>query len=100
MSASRNRELLDMDRKIYRRAVDLLEAEVNDEVVALEPANGSCFGFNLVATQVWRELAQPRSFKELKDELLRNFEVSDEQCAAELQQLLNSMQAEGLIEAA
>ena len=89
-----------MSQKIYRRAVDLLEAEVNDEVVALEPANGSCFGFNLVATQVWRKLEQPRSFDELKEELLRNFEVSDEQCATELQQLLELMQAEGLIEAA
>ncbi len=84
----------------YRRAVDLLEANIHDELVALEPEKGNCFGFNVVATSVWQKLEQPRSFDELRDELLRDFEVSHEQCTAELQELLKSMQEEGLVEAA
>jgi hypothetical protein len=84
----------------YRRAVELLEADINDEVVALEPSNGSCFGFNAVATRVWRKLEQPQSFDALKAELIRDFDVTDAQCTAELHELLESMQAQGLIEKA
>ena len=36
----------------YQRATELLEAELGDELVALDQAQGQCFGFNGVATSV------------------------------------------------
>ena len=51
----------------YVRAVDLLEADIGNELVALEPEAGNCFGFNEVATVVWRKLAEPKSFDELRE---------------------------------
>ena len=45
----------------YQRATELLEADLGDELVALDQAQGQCFGFNGVATSVWRLLASPRS---------------------------------------
>jgi hypothetical protein len=82
----------------YRRAVELLEAEINDELVALEPIKGACFGFNSVAKDVWRKLEQPRTFDELKNELLSEYEVSEHQCTEELRGLLNEMSRANLIE--
>lgn len=84
--------------RLYRRSAELLEAEVNDELVALEPNRGTCFGFNSVATDVWRKLEQPRSFAELKRELLTDYDVSDEQCERELMELLDQMREAQLIE--
>lgn len=86
------------NEKVYRRSADLLEAEINDELVALEPNRGTCFGFNSVATHVWRKLEQPRNFQQLKAELLEEFDVSDEQCANDLRDLLEQMQESHLIE--
>ena len=84
----------------YVRAVDLLEADIGNELVALEPAAGNCFGFNEVATVVWRSLAEPKSFDELRDLLVADYDVSSEQCSTELQALLDEMKAQGLVEQA
>jgi hypothetical protein len=86
-------------KEIYRRAVDLLEADINDELVGLDPARGSCFGLNSVGKDVWRKLERPRSFEELKAELLAEYDVSDEQCTEELHAFLAEMEAKGLIAA-
>lgn len=87
-----------MSKPQFRRATDLMEAEIGDELVALEPEKGNCFGFNSVATSVWRALAEPRSFDQLRDALLDEYEVGEEQCSAELRELLENMEARGLIE--
>ena len=75
----------------YERAVDLLEAELGDELVALSIEDGNCFGFNSVATSIWRALDQPRSFEQLKAALLADYEVPADKCAGELETLLDDM---------
>jgi hypothetical protein len=85
---------------LYKRRVDLMEADLGDELVALEPNAGDCFGFNSVATSVWRQLAEPRRFDELRDALLAEYEVEPEQCALELQELLDDLSKKGLITSA
>jgi DNA-directed RNA polymerase delta subunit len=82
----------------YRRAIELLEADLNDELVALEPNKGACFGFNPVAKDIWRKLERPRSFDDLRREILAEYDVSSEQCTRELRQLLDDMVVKGLIE--
>jgi hypothetical protein len=34
---------------VYRRALTLMEADIGDELVALDATAGNCFGFNQVA---------------------------------------------------
>jgi hypothetical protein len=82
---------------VYRRVLDLMEADLGDELVALDPHGGNCFGFNDVATWVWRRLERPASFGELRDELLGAFDVSEEQCTADLRELLDAMCAQKLL---
>jgi hypothetical protein len=82
---------------VYKRAVDLMEAELGDELVALDPNAGDCFGFNGVATSVWRQLQQPRTFDQLRDSLLQEYDVDQQRCARELQELLDDLSARGLI---
>jgi hypothetical protein len=82
----------------YRRAIELMEADIGDEMVALDQQAGSCFGFNSVAAEVWRRLTTPRTFEELRDELLESYDVTPEQCTNELRALLRDLQANGLVE--
>jgi hypothetical protein len=82
---------------VYERAVEFMEAELGDELVALDPKAGECFGFNAVATSVWRQLERPRSFEELRDALLAEYEVEPEQCARELRELLDDLTNRGLL---
>ena len=87
-----------MGTETYRRTVELLEADVSDELVALDPDKGSCFGFNAVAKDVWRKLERPRSFEELRNELLDEYVVAEDQCTNELRDLLKQMSDSKLIE--
>lgn len=84
---------------MYRRAVELMEAELGEELVALDPEAGNCFGFNEVATRVWRRLGEPVTFDQLRDGLLEEYDVSRDQCTSELRALLDDLQQRGLISA-
>jgi hypothetical protein len=81
----------------YKRAIDLMEADLGDELVALDENLGNCFGFNEVATWVWRRLAEPAGFDQLRDELIEQFDVSPEQCTRELRDFVVQMTAHGII---
>lgn len=84
---------------IYSRNTELMEAELGDELVALDPAGGQCFGFNPVAASVWKLLATPQPFDALKGALLEEYEVSDEQCDTELRALLADLVTQKLVRA-
>jgi hypothetical protein len=86
-----------MGDAVYQRAIELLEADLNDELVALDPQQGNCYGFNSVATTVWRQLEVPRSLAELKAHLLAEYDIDESTCEAELCKLLEELQARGLI---
>ena len=91
------RETVEM--RTYRRATELMEADLGDELVALQPDLGLCFGFNGVATEVWKQLETPKSFDQLKGHLLAGYEVDERQCSSELDELLGRMIEQGLIAA-
>lgn len=83
--------------EVYRQRVELLEADVNDELVALDPHKGTCYGFNGVATAVWRKLEIPKTFDQLRAELLADYDVPEQQCTEDLQGLLTDLERRGLI---
>ncbi len=74
-----------------------MEAEFGDELVALDPAAGECFGFNGVASTVWRLLERPSTASGLKQSLLLEYDVDPAQCEAELDELLDDLVKRGLV---
>ena len=89
--------LYGMTARTYRRAIELMEADIGEEMVALDEQTGACFGFNCVAADVWRLLRTPKNFEQLRDALLSDFDVSADECASELRSLLDDMAEKGLI---
>jgi hypothetical protein len=73
---------------IYERARTLMEAELGDELVGLEPDGGVCFGFNSVAKRVWQLLSEPRSSEQLALALLKEFDVTPIECTDGLNEVL------------
>lgn len=86
-----------MAEPTYRRARELLEADLGDELLALDQQGGSCFAFNSVATDVWRRLAAPATFDELRAGLMADYDVDGDTCDADLTALLSELEAAGLI---
>jgi hypothetical protein len=86
-----------MPKLVYERAKSLLEAEMGDELVALDAAGGTCFGFNDVAATVWRLLEQPRTVADITQSLMSQFEVDPAQCEMEVGDLLEDLAGRGLV---
>lgn len=86
-----------MSELLYERASGLMVAELNDEMVGLEPDAGLCFGFNAVAKRVWELLEEPRSLDQLLNVLLAEYDVSGSECAADVSSLLESLVGHGLV---
>lgn len=81
-----------------RHRTDLLETPLNSDLVALDAAGGAYFGFNTVATEIWRMLDQPVTVRQICSRLLARYQVDPQVCEAEVQALLADMRREGLLE--
>lgn len=81
----------------YARSKELLQAEIGDDLVALDAESGDCFGFNPVAAEIWRLLAQPQDFDALCRELIDQYDVDPRMCEAELRACLAKLETQGLV---
>jgi len=80
------------------RSREILESEVDGEVVALDIAQGECYGFNAVGSSVWRLLQNDTSVDEICDTLVEEFDVERDVCEAEVTRLLGDLVSAGLVE--
>jgi hypothetical protein len=66
--------------------------------VILGLQNSIYYGVNPVGASIWKLLQRQRSVAELRDAVLEEYDVEKERCERDLLDLLEKMQAEGLIE--
>ena len=74
-----------------------LEAEVDQEIVALSIEKGICYGLNPVGARIWRLLATPIRVAEICKSLVSEYQVDPETCEREVLDLLEELRAEGMI---
>jgi hypothetical protein len=87
----------DVRSMIVARAAPLMEAMVEDEMLALEPERGAFYRFNGTATRVWELIAQPRTLGELCDSLADEYDVAPADCEADTLELLSDLEKDGLV---
>lgn len=75
-----------------------ISCQLAAETVILHFDKGLYFGLNEVGTLIWNQIQQPRSVREIRDAILREYQVSMEQCERDLLALLGQLSAKGLIE--
>ncbi|MGB8523085.1 MAG: PqqD family peptide modification chaperone [Candidatus Acidiferrales bacterium] len=79
-------------------ASEQVSCPLGEESAILSLKNSVYYGINPVGTRVWSLLKQPRRVEELRDTLLKEYEVDAELCERDLLNLLEKMRSEGLIE--
>jgi hypothetical protein len=79
-------------------AKDQVSCDLEGEAAILNLANGVYYGLDQIGAQVWTLLQQPRCVEEIRDAVLREYEVDPECCQSDLLSLLERLLAEGLIE--
>jgi hypothetical protein len=82
---------------IVARSNDFLHAEIDNEVVALSIAQGTCYGLNPVGSRIWNLLATPIQIRDLNAMLVAEYEVDPAVCERQVLDLLEELRAEGLV---
>jgi hypothetical protein len=75
----------------------LIDAEIDNELVALNIENGTCYGLNRVGSEIWRLLDAPIRISDLCATLQTDYKVEPGVCELQVLDLLEELRAEGLI---
>lgn len=86
------------DSTTVKRTETSLATTIDGEAVVLERDSGIYFGLNEVATYVWESLSEPRSFGELRETVLSEYDVSWERCDRDLEEIISEFDDRGLVE--
>ncbi len=79
------------------RAREILSTELDRETVLMSIDAGAYYGMGGTARSIWEKLAAPIAFAVLVDELVTEYEVERETCAAEIEGFLAELEREGLL---
>ncbi len=79
------------------RNQELFSAEVDEDLVMMDEAQGVYFGLNSIAKSVWQLLATPKTIPELIKNLTDHYEIDAVQCQADLTPFLLSCVDNNLI---
>jgi hypothetical protein len=75
----------------------MLSTQLDEETVLMSIDAGAYYGLKGPAQSIWEILETPLTFSALVDRLVKEYRVSPETCAADLERFLGEMEREGLI---
>lgn len=77
-----------------------VSADLGGDAAILNLKNGVYYGLDSVAARVWNLIQQPKTFRELRDILIEEYEVDGPRLESDLQNLLNQFADQGLVRSA
>ncbi len=83
---------------IIRAAKDQVSCNLAGESAILNIKSGVYYGLDSVGARIWELVQQPRSVNEVRETLLKEYDVEPQRCETDLLALLERLLAEGLIE--
>ena len=77
---------------------DVVWRNLQGESVLLDLKSGMYFGLDAVGTRIWTLLQAQPHLERVLQELLNEYEVSEETCARDLMNLVSAMAEKGLVQ--
>ena len=72
-------------------APDQVSSELAGESVILNLKTGLYFGLNEVGAKIWEQIQSPKTFQEICNAIIAEYEVSEEECKKDVEELLDEM---------
>ena len=85
--------------KSWRIPEDVVFRDLDGEGILLNLATGTYYGLNPTGTVVWNLLHEGKPTSEIVAALVREFEVSEDAAAADVETLVDDLAAKGLLAA-
>lgn len=74
-----------------------ISSDVAGEAVILDLTSGVYYGLNEVGAKIWNLIQQPCTIQDIQHSLLQEYDVAPEICVQDLLQILQELQAAGLV---
>jgi hypothetical protein len=87
---------LDWEGRFYP-APGVLFRQLGGETVLLRPNSGWYFGLDVMGSLVWQLLQEHGRLPPVLEALLREFEVEEDRCRADLERLIGELLENGLL---
>lgn len=86
-----------MTERTYIRSTEPLTAEVDGEIVMLDPASSQYFGLAETGARIWELLATPHTVDGLVATLTTEYAIDDDTCRTHVATFLETLDAAGLV---
>lgn len=86
------------DLSVISVTKDAVHCDVEDEVVILGLKDGVYYGLNPVGAFIWNLIQKPKTVAEIRDAVLKEYDVEKEVCENDLMELLTELSDKGLVE--
>lgn len=86
------------ERSVVTVAKDQVSCGLGAESAILNMKDGVYYGLDPIGTHVWKLLQTPRSIADIREVLMREYDVEPERCHCDLLALLEDLLRAGLIE--
>lgn len=77
---------------------DVVSCDLGGETAMLDMKEGVYYGLNEMGTIIWEFIQEPVTLQEIVDNILKEYEVDEETCFADLVELIEQMVENKLIE--
>ena len=84
--------------KTVRANSEVIFAELGDEISLLNVSTGIYFTLNAVGSSVWHQIQQTRTMDQIKDQVLKEYDVDEDRCQRDLVRLIEDLRRNGLIQ--
>ncbi len=75
-----------------------VSCDLSTEAVILNLQDGIYYGLDSVGARIWHFIQEPRTVDEVREALLKEYDVEPDRCERDLLALLRELEARGLIE--
>ena len=76
---------------------DVLFQELQGEAVLLNLKSGIYFGLDPIGTRIWQLFAEHKLLTEIAQTILAEYDVSEDNCSADLLKLVDDLEHHGLV---
>jgi hypothetical protein len=96
MSSEEEQKTIQLETMVQRNN-ELLASSIGDEVVMMSIENSAYYGLDPIGSKIWEMITEPRQVSDLCEQLMEQFEVSEQECQRDVLNFLNQMLEENML---
>lgn len=82
---------------VVQVSADQVSCDLAGEAAILNLESGTYYGLDPIGARIWNLIQEPRTVASIRDAIVAEYNVTPEQCERDLFDLLEKLEAEGLI---